>query len=211
MLSPFLDLPGQSLKTGVVNLELLSRRRRISLSMPANIPGVKPRSSSAASSQSRPRPYRFSTAREADEVARFRPSEHRERLVDCKLFPAQRGRWFSRFDREQAGVRRQVNLGSIAYALDEKSCEAGIVLYSANAEAGCLQGMFHGWEEPIDGIGRQPEEVEILGLPLHGTTRNQRGATCESEIGCFLQARDKSRRPAPEAGSASATRRDDGA
>jgi hypothetical protein len=190
LLSPFLDLSGQTLKTGVVNLELLSSEsadlvEHASEHLRCEAAILLCRKL-AESTETVP----LLDGKEVDEVARFRPSEHREHLVDCKLFPAQRGRWFPRFDGEQAGVRRQVNLGSIACALDEKSCEAGIVLYSPNAEAGCSQGMFHGWEEPVDGIVRQPEEVEILGLPLHVTTRDQRGATCESEIGCFLQARD---------------------
>ena len=60
----------------------------------------------------------------------------------------------------------------------------------ADDEPGILQSTFDGWNEPVDSVGCESEEVEVARLAANVTANDQRGTAGEREALRFLQAGD---------------------
>ena len=60
----------------------------------------------------------------------------------------------------------------------------------ADDEPGILQSTFDGWDESVDGVGCESEEVEVARLAANVTANDKRGTAGKREALCFLQAGD---------------------
>jgi hypothetical protein len=74
----------------------------------------------------------------------------------------------------------QVELVAITVALDAEASKARVHLQSLDGEAGLAQRALDRGDEPVDGIGRQAEEVEVAGLPPHLAAGDQGGAAASA-------------------------------
>ena len=125
------------------------------------------------------------------EVASLSASEHREHLVDRQLLAGERRRETAGLGREEARVRRQVELGAIVAVHDDQPDESGVHLHVTDDETCGAQGATDSWKQLVDGIAGEAEEVEVAGLPSNVTPRDQRGAARERETLRFVQAGDE--------------------
>jgi hypothetical protein len=84
--------------------------------------------------------------------------------------------------RSDAGKRRVSRLGPLLYPLSY-----GVVV---DDEASIAEGAVDSRDKPIDGIRRQPEEIQVARLPANVASGDQRGAAGECEAFRFLEACD---------------------
>ncbi len=127
---------------------------------------------------------------QVDEVSSFRASEEREHLVDRELFATEHRSWRPRLGWEEPCVRTQVELRAIVAALDDETSEAGVLLNVADGETGFAEGTVDGRNEPVDGVGRRTEEVEVARLTTNVASSDQGGAAGKCEALRFLKTGD---------------------
>jgi hypothetical protein len=107
---------------------------------------------------------------QVDEVASLGTSEQRKQLVDRQLLTGKHRSWFARLGWKQPGVGRQVEFRPIVGALDDQSRKAWVDLDLMHGETGFAECAYDGWDEPVDGIGAEAEEVQITRLAANVST-----------------------------------------
>jgi hypothetical protein len=91
---------------------------------------------------------------------------------------------------EEPRVRTEVELGAIVAALDDQTSETGVLLNAVDDETGLAEGTVDRWYEPVDGVGRWTEEVEVAGLTTNVASSDQGGAAGKCEALRFVKTGD---------------------
>jgi hypothetical protein len=121
--------------------------------------------------------------REIDKVACFRTTEDRKHFVDRELLACQCRHDVVVIYREKTSVSAKVELRELVTPVDLEPREPGVLTDHRHLQASATERCLDHRDQPIHGLGRRPEEVEVPGLTRDVTADDQGSTPGKGEIG----------------------------
>lgn len=127
---------------------------------------------------------------QVDEIASFGAAEYSQHFVHCQLRSAQEREILIDYQREEAGVRRNVHLRDFTASSHYEANESHSLANPMNIQPGGPESLLSRGCERVHVRMMQTEEVEVLGLSLDFPVDDQSGATGEPEPSRLRQFND---------------------